>query len=724
MRVKIMKHISTITLIILMFANCPAIFAQRQITNKPPPEPKLEVLESKNPLDTFSKKGLPEAYISGKNRSDELAVSLAKEISKYDKESLSVVMGALQKAGFYIIDQNQKVLYKPTATYDMEMAFYDFEVVGMLKTSAAGTTTTIRKLAEVISQNNSAISADKLGHSILDDLRKAKNSKDGRLRFAANLIFELGKQSKTPVDLTKAAPETAKINIIQLSLIERILLGDLMDSYAKSVAVNYRENYFLKSNEIRFVNAAFLKYGNSLCDSWDDLTTLQNTSKKAFKTLEKLSLFEKTLDECELLSNQKAIDECKAAKAKKPNNDLRRQFLENLAKGLRLVVVSLAANKLRSAYQNIKIDLKAQEPMPLVRTKSSVKIGETRDVTAKFTLEWSDAEKANQAGCLDKLASEANPKFDLLESPSLEGKTVEWILVSEDGADLGDDSVKLSSQTDKLTGQIGESIVSVVGKPQTEDLTNRKTYATPHTAYLMVTIGENQAVLGSKGVRVPVRDWIPCTDDWSGTIRYERSYEKTYVMKSTRQSNGNGTGDGIRTYKWIEEAQIKLNPRKPEEMKTRPPNPADMFVFYLLEDIFEGVRENDPCCGTTEGSFTTKFKKGRKEWFTGTLKRPFSIGYQAGARDFSLEFNSSTGNFKMTEKTIDEVTDTNCDLEEIAPLPKVEKLNTSFDMQLEDGRYGQRFVGSAGEVLFGTKVLNLQDGTKVTWEWDLYRCRD
>ena len=78
----------------------------------------------------------------------------------------------------------------------------------------------------------------------------------------------------------------------------------------------------------------------------------------------------------------------------------------------------------------------------------------------------------------------------------------------------------------------------------------------------------------------------------------------------------------------------------------------------------------------------------------------------------------------MTELNIDEVPDTNCDLEELAPLDQREKMNSSFDMQLEDGRYGQRFVGTAGEVLFGTKVLNLQDGTKVTWKWDLYRCRD
>lgn len=718
-----MKQNSTIFIIFLIFANAAAIFAQRPITNTPPAEPKLELIESTNPMDTFSKKGLPAAYIIGQNRSDELAEWLAKEISKYDKESLPIMIAALQKAGFYIIDQNQKILYKPTSTYDMEMSFYDFEVVGMLKISAMGTTTTIKKLAEVISQNNRQIPADKLGASILDDLRKAKNSKDMRIRFVAKLIFEIGKNSSKPVDLGATTPENSTINIIQASLIERILLGDLMDSYAKLVAGNDRKGDLFRSNTIRFINADFLS-SNGLCDSWDDLSTLQNTSKNAYKISEKFSIFEKTLDECELLGDKKAIDECKARKANKSNNNLRQQFLESFGKGLRLVIISLASNKLKSASQTIKIDLKVQEPMPLVRTKSSSNLGETRDVTAKFTLEWADAEKAVQVGCLDKLAADSNPKFDILESPSLEGKTVEWAIVSEDGSEIGDDSVTLSSQTDKLKGQTGESLVSIVGKSQKEDLTNRKTYATPHAVYLSVYIEENFATLGAKSVRVPIRDWIPCTDDWSGTIDYEREYEKTTVIKSTRQSNGNGSGDGIRTYKFVENAIIKLNPRKPEEMKTKPPNPADMEIFNLLEDIFEGVRENDPCCGKEEGSFTTRFRKGRKEWFTGMVKGPISIKYQAGERDFSLGFSGSTGSFKLKEKNIDEVFDTNCPLEELTPIIDIEKVNSSFDMRLEDGRYGQRFVGTAGEVLFGTKILNPPDGTKITWKWNLYRCRD
>lgn len=735
-----MRQISKISIILLILSSAASVFAQRHIATAPPPEPKLELIESKDPTAAFAKNGLPEAFIIGKNRSDKLAEWLAKEISKYDEQSLPMVTAALQKVGFYIIDQNQKILYKPTSTYDMEMAFYDFEVVGMLKTSARGTTTTIKKLAEVISQNNSQISADKLGALILKDLQTAKNSKDMRIRFAANLIFELGKNSNKPIDLSAATPETSRINIIQASLIERMLLGDLMDSYGKLVAGNYRKGSFLRSDEIRFINASFLNT-NSLCDSFDDLTTLQNTGKNAYQFAEKIPVFAATLDECELLGDKKAIDDCKARKAGGSNNASRRQFLENFGKGLRLVVISMASSKLKSASQRVKIDLKVTEPMPLVRTKSAANMGESRDVSAKFTLEWTDLAKAAQVGCLDNLAAGSSPKFDLLESPSMEGKTIKWGIVSEDAADQGDDSVTLSSQSDKLTGLVGESLVSIVGKPQPEDLTNRKVYATPHVVYVDVIVRENNATLGSQTVRVPIRDWIPCTDDWSGTIKYKRDYSKSFVVKSTRQSNGNGTGDGIRKVYIYENAAIRLNPRKPEEMKTKPLNPAEISIDAEYRDITTGERENDPCCGKTEGSFNTKFTTGMQEYHRKTYKRNFYVNFSGSARDFGLGFGSDLRMINTTQYPVNEVSNTNCSLEEeadeelvpitpiipsedeeLAPLGKVGR--RVLDLSLEEGRYGQRFVGTAGEVLFGSKELNLPDGSKVTWSWNLYRCRD
>ncbi len=70
-----MKKIVIVALIIV--GSLP-VFAQRPIVNTPPPEPKLSAVESNDPLVSFSKKGLPNAYIVGENRSDGLAARLAK----------------------------------------------------------------------------------------------------------------------------------------------------------------------------------------------------------------------------------------------------------------------------------------------------------------------------------------------------------------------------------------------------------------------------------------------------------------------------------------------------------------------------------------------------------------------------------------------------------------------------------------------------------------------
>ncbi len=242
---------------------------------------------------------------------------------------------------------------------------------------------------------------------------------------------------------------------------------------------------------------------------------------------------------------------------------------------------------------------------------------------------------------------------------------------------------------------------------------------------MTVIIGENNAALATKEVRVPIRDWIPCTDDWSGTIKYLRHKPHSVVVQSRRQDNGNGSGSGIRYGLWWEIAKIKLNPRKPEEMKTKPQNPADMDIGYRYLNVFEGTRENDPCCGKTEGSFTTKFRRGTDQNFRGMLKRPFNLSYQGGERDFSLSFSFSTGMFDLSVKDIDEVTDTNCILEELGNLKNPpEDKKASIEARLEDGRYGQRFVGTAGEVLFGKKEIKMEDGATLIWEWNLYRCRD
>lgn len=712
-----MKQISVIFLVVLFLSSYTTISAQ--VPNTPPPPQKVIELDGTNPLDNFSKKGLPQPYYLGRNRSEQLAVWIATELSKYDEEALPILISTLQKSGFFIMDQNQKILYTPTVTYDMEMTFYDFEVAGMLKMAGLGKTTTIKKLAEILTQNNPQISADKLGKSILNDLRKARNSEDMRLKFVATLIFEMGKRFSTPIDLATATPETAKINPIQLAMIQRMILGDLIDSYSNLVAVDLR-NLF-RSDQARFLNAGFLR-SKTLCDSWDDLSIFQNKSNQAYDTAQKNPIFAETLDECELLTDKTKIAECKAKK----NKSLQQQFLEMIGKGLRVAIISSATDSLEAASQSIRIDLVVQAPAPLVRTKSATGAGETRDLTAMLTMEAIKPEKIAQIGCMQKL-TESTSNFNLYEPETLDGKKVDWVIGEGGGL------VKFSTQSDQLSGKTGQSKISLVGKPQREDLTNRKTYATPETAEVVVIVSGNNATFASKTVQVPVRDWIPCSEDWGGTIKYKSELLRTIP-----------TGNGSTITELFIYADIKLNPRKPEGTDTTPQS-ADILVDYYYSQRFEGETGVSVCCPNAsnqkEKIVTRKSISQKKNY-----KSPFFVIYTGGERDYSLGFISLLKSIRAREIESSETRKTTCSLDEdkddLAPLaPRKPNIQASFDEEddlaplakfvsvqldfdLTNGRYGQRFTGTAGEFLYGSKELPLKNGGKATWTWNLSRCKD
>ena len=95
----------------------------------------------------FAASGLPSPKDFGGAPNDALAAALAKEITNYDEDKLPLLITTLQRAGFFIINDKQKVLYQPTTGTGMGLAFYDFEVVGMYKLSRRGIVSSVEKFA-------------------------------------------------------------------------------------------------------------------------------------------------------------------------------------------------------------------------------------------------------------------------------------------------------------------------------------------------------------------------------------------------------------------------------------------------------------------------------------------------------------------------------------------------------------------------------------------------
>jgi hypothetical protein len=109
---------------------------------------------------------------------------------------------------------------------------------------------------------------------MLSDLRTAaavtikaeeitSNKSSQTKRFWARLMIELGKNFPQPVDLMTATPQNAQLNIIQASLLQRRLLGDVI-GYANRQAQQGFPNSrpvadLLKprSSEVRFLNTSY-----------------------------------------------------------------------------------------------------------------------------------------------------------------------------------------------------------------------------------------------------------------------------------------------------------------------------------------------------------------------------------------------------------------------------------------------------------------------------------
>jgi hypothetical protein len=760
-----MKKITTLLLIIFIFANQFVVFAQRKIQTAPP-EPQMVEIESTNPTDNFPAKGLPVSYIIGKKPSDALAASLVKEILKYDDKSLSILQATFQKAGFFIMDMNQKTLYQPSDEIDNTgMAFYDFEVVGMLKASSLGIGLSVKKMAEVISENGKDIPAEEMADWILRSLREAKKSKDERTRFVVNLIFEIGKQLPTPIDLTVTSPEDSKLNLIQASLIERLILGDLLNGFASLPQENsfFQKHDLFDSNKIRFLNAKFSPPLDVICDGITTISDLQKKEKTIIKVGEKFG--QNTFIFSPDQAGNSSVTTEKPGALKKLNVV---DKYKSVATGIKIVNTILAWAKLLLSLNLIEIKAKVETPMPLERTKSNIlsKRGETRQVSATASMKGLDKKTKDLLDCVGKaVETTTGLKVSAPKEGPLKDKPVIWELLSKGSAETKFTSLPVELEsTDgaganrQKTDATGETKIKVVGIPQKENLEDEpvlpiikrvqvrvnvspeemkkddiskvgKLFIEAWDYSLFLGILEQMAEMSakmplvSKTIEVPVRDWTPCSEDWGGEINIKREYSGTSTVSGNRLDNGNSTGDGIRTVTLYENIAVTLNPRKPEEMDSKPPNPAVIIVDGKYTNTFRGEYNDNPCCGTTAGSFQTKFTQLYEEEFNEIFNQPINVIYSGGDRDYSLGFLVFTNPFKTKSRRAVEVSYTNCSLEEQKPEDEKKEGIKSLNFDLPLGRYGEQFSSPAGVGLSGTKVFNQKDGSVITWSWKLVRCK-
>lgn len=748
---KNMKKLISILLLIAFSVNI--LLAQ---TNKPGVKqvysPKVEILESTDPADNFADKGLPEPSIIGSNPSPKLAAELAKEISKYDDNSLPLLMATLQKAGFHIINENQKELYRPIYGDGIGLAFYDFEVAGMLKGSKNGLVTNIAKIADVIDEEEGGKSSGEIANAILKDINDNLKSKNPERKFLASLIVELGKQSIKPVDLTTASPQTAVVNLIQASLIERIILGDIVKEFERLSGESAILQNYSNSSQTNFITASYQKPQLDVCEAITDTTSVIKVVRTATKVAETLSIFTNFTDFIK-------------------GKDLKNlQFFKDRAVGIKLLNLGLVYAKYAMAMSSVKGEIVVESPLPLKKLKTR-QPGETRKLTGKFRIEFKNSKTLNCLG--SALESFSGIKFSVPKDGPMVDKPVSWEIRVLDGddprmyknQDYYDiaylESIDGKGQTFQKTNSNGESSIKLVGKPQKRDA-SELIVPVPKRVKVMASVAlekmdfakdapkigksalslvkldptdtviallEAVPEIASKGknsnfsIIVPVQDWGPCSEDWAGFINVKRQYSKIIVVKSSRKSNGNSSGDGVRTITENDEAKITLNPRTPEEVLQKADRKKPIVSGKgKRSDIFRLNSEGNPCCGSTEGSWRTKIQEGKIYTYDSIIENPFRFLVRPTERDYTLSFENNSFSFPGHRREFKEV-DSDCEIDRDESSDKTEDANINFSPSLDRGRYGERVVNSEGELLFGTKEVILGDGAKMIWNWALARCQ-
>lgn len=608
--------IASIALLSLVF-NGVAVFGQvKKIPKltapvmKFDPDAKSEVKPDDTAND-FSENGLPAPDDFGGPPSDALAVSMAREILKYDEDKLPLLMTTLQRAGFFIINDKNKVLYQPTTGQGMGLAFYDHEVAGMYKLSRRGIVSSYSKIAAKMGENAPEFPPSKIQTLLINDLKLAATSNNREVRFWARLIVELGRQASPPVDLLANPSPDAPLSIIQASLIERRLIGDII-AFAERSSSNFKP-FRQRSDNAMFVNAAYVFDGPCQPNNVESL--VMDGASLGITTAHGKFL--------------EAVGETLSEKGS--------ATLGKISNGLFLVNLALGWAKLAAALTSVKGEIKIADPMPLVRTKNANE-GESRMMTAKL---WSEVGNKSWLNCVRLALNTATGlDFSMPNDGPLAQRDVSWELTGKSSfAGQGssktgkyDNFVNLKppeganrDASQQISDDNGESKMELVGAPKIPTVINKPVVPVRKKASVRVSVALKAkkdtaqnfldlggavigtlmsgplGVLGSlpevgfrmkfpvRTLNAPVKDWELCTSDWAGNVEYKRIFHTAYSVNGGGR-NGTQTIDEKTEITWV------LNPRTRDMPADTPPIHATTYVDIDNRSLFEGTGEADVCC--------------------------------------------------------------------------------------------------------------------------------
>ncbi len=379
---------------------------------------------------------------------DRSAANLAKQLNGPEEKALQSLLTALQRAGFYVLDNKGAIQQYPESGKGQGLGIYRFEADGSLKLDKRGVKISLVKMAASIVKDIPEITADAMASAMLTDLRKhAENTANADLRFWARLIVELGKSSSPTIDLMTAQPRDVNLSILQATLLTRRLQGDIHTIKTRHGITGNRPNAVERQSI--FIPAAWKRIGPILsqptpCNLTGDQALILDAAAVGLTT------------------GQGAVMELISEKL---------PWVGTAAKAAGVLNIILAWGKLVAAVTALKGELTVEQPVPLKRTKNSVP-GEKRLLTARVWSEVGDWEVLNCVRPALNIATGLD--FNLPTDGPLGDVLVEWEFSGENATNKASKKFVFfeplpgasSRPNNQVTDDQGISKINLVGSPK------------------------------------------------------------------------------------------------------------------------------------------------------------------------------------------------------------------------------------------------------------------
>jgi hypothetical protein len=574
--------------------------------------------ETSTPIDspplTFKGEAMAQAFRAGKlptplpqptGTPEQAAEELAKRVMAEDEQSTAALLTAVQMSGFSVRADDGSLAY-PSVNPGQGIMIDAWEVAALAKVFADGLQIKLTDLSNAFTSTMPQLKNAPMDQLFLRGLRAAAQGNQPAMRFWADFIAELGRQSRQHYDLLAPYVDTAKVDLdaIQVSLILRRLAADFMIQEGS----NSQKGQWAPGRKRDWISA---QWQPPLYDFEDeprpqvsDAVWHPDSSPRLVLVQEgggsnrpcTLSELASQVMDSNAYISGKAFDAILEYVAKHGEMEGAEKYGNATSKANAV----LALVKLIAYYACLETDITMSGNAPLVRTQSIYQPGEKRTLTGTVRENTKNWQAVN---CARLALNGANFDISLPNDGPVAGVKTEWMLgkgrtgvsgtgitwgivefVAPNGTPLIQTAmVPISNPAAPKTNEEGHTTIDLEGMKQRKELVNpvpvmKEAEVNFSVAAKAVTMSQdvidalgngvsfskdNGFVAGpltigvggfvetalrsnihlSKTLTIPVKDWVSCHGGWGGTISYETTFQSAQNIPTTYSQETNSQVD-------------------------------------------------------------------------------------------------------------------------------------------------------------------------------------